>query len=809
MIKRTIFLLSLLVLLVGIPAAVAQQKVGKWTVYPTAGRDFDDIVDGNDITYFLNEGSLYSLNHSDNEFFSYNKANKLSEAGAIGRIFYNAAKGYLLIAYNSGNIDILYDDGRVVNMADIRDAQLNSQTTVLDVAFGDGRIYVATAFGLVIFDESGHHVVESCIINEPIGRVFVMGPYVVLLKGPKATYEVYFAPIEGRHSQLSHFTHMGYIYYDDLVALDDTQLGFRYKERGINSYRFNFEEPSVTLRYLDTGNVIPGIYQIEGAAMGLTDTEFVILTPDGGGSRTPRPEILRSGRLFVNTDLTSVWKVEDGVVSRYDVTTSPITQLISPFEIEGVSTRTPAMLYWDKDGDLLYITDYALSHLFSCGTEDYNSARVCISTIDSDGTIRNVGPVYNEEGHEISYTDAAGREQTVRIAGMTHLAVDPDDSDLYYIATTRGGLAAISQGEVKALFGQDDLPLNTVWTDFFIDTRIDADGNLWVAQYNSETSQLYAVLPAAKRRQLEIVKKSDWKVINTPVNYKAQRDCILTQCKHSNYYFGSYGYGVGLLVIDNNGTPSDFADDKYMLHGSVTDVDGKSVPVNTITTIVEDQNGQVWIGTISGMYIIQNPAAAIDRALQVKRPVVARNDGTNLGDYLLDAETIYCIAVDNSNRKWFATETSGVYLSSADGTEILAHFTTDNSALPSNTVYSIACDPHSNKVYFGTSEGLASYDSDSGPASEDFSDVYVYPNPVRPDYSGPITVTGLKDRSLVKIADSAGNVLFQTRSEGGIVSWDGCDSSGHRVRSGVYFVFASQTDGTTSDGCVAKFMVIN
>ncbi|MBD5175767.1 MAG: hypothetical protein HDT06_08105 [Bacteroidales bacterium] len=809
MIKRTIFLLSLLVLLAGVPAAVAQQKVGKWTVHPTAGRYFDDIVDGKEITYFLNEGALYSLNHEDNEFYSYNKANRLSEAGGISKIFYNADKHYLLIAYESGNIDLLYADGRVVNMADIRDAQLNSQRNISDVAFGDGRIYVATAFGLVIFDEQQHHVIESCIINEPIGRVFAMGTNVVILKGAKAPYDVYFAPADGRHSQLSHFTFMGNIYYDNLVYMDETQLAFRYGERGINTYRLNFEDPSVTLRYLNTGNVDPGIRRVDGGALGLTDTEFVILSPWGDVKRTPRPEALRNGNLFVNTTLESVWKAEDGLVSRYDATASPLSQTISPFEIEGVATRTPAMLYWDKGGDVLYATNYTLSHLFSSGTEEYNSTPARVSAIEADGTIRNVGPAYTDEGTELTWTDPSGSEQIVKIAGLSHMAVDPDDPDLFYIATTRGGLAAVSQGQLVALFGQEDLPLNSVWTDFFIDTRVDADGNLWVAQYNSDTNLLYAILPAAKRRNLATVKKSDWRVVNTPDNYHAQRDCILTFCRRSNYYFGSYAYGVGLLVIDNNGTPSNFSDDKYMLHGSVTDVDGKSVPVSTITCITEDANGQVWVGTTSGMYIIQDPSAAIDRALQVKRPVVARNDGTNLGDYLLDAETIYCIGVDNSNRKWFATETSGVYLTSADGSEILEHFTTENSALPSNTVYAVACDPKSNKVYFGTAEGLVSYDSDSGPAAEDFSNVYVYPNPVRPDYSGPITVTGLKDRSLVKIADSAGNVLFQARSEGGIVSWDGCDSSGRRVRSGVYFVFASHTDGNTSDGCVAKFMVIN
>ncbi len=87
--------------------------------------------------------------------------------------------------------------------------------------------------------------------------------------------------------------------------------------------------------------------------------------------------------------------------------------------------------------------------------------------------------------------------------------------------------------------------------------------------------------------------------------------------------------------------------------------------------------------------------------------------------------------------------------------------------------------------------------------------MYTYPNPVRPDYTGWITVTGLMDNSLVKIADAAGNVFFQGRSEGGMVSWDGCDSAGRRVKSGVYYVFASRSSDGSSKGAVAKILVIN
>lgn len=138
----------------------------------------------------------------------------------------------------------------------------------------------------------------------------------------------------------------------------------------------------------------------------------------------------------------------------------------------------------------------------------------------------------------------------------------------------------------------------------------------------------------------------------------------------------------------------------------------------------------------------------------MRRPIVARNDGTGLGDYLLETNIVYDIAIDAANRKWYATN-SGAYLVSADGTEIIAHYDTDNSPLPSNTIASVECDPTGNRVYFGTDNGLACYDSDAGPAAEDYSEVYAYPNPVRPDYTGWITIAGLMDNSLVKIADSA------------------------------------------------------
>lgn len=192
----------------------------------------------------------------------------------------------------------------------------------------------------------------------------------------------------------------------------------------------------------------------------------------------------------------------------------------------------------------------------------------------------------------------------------------------------------------------------------------------------------------------------------------------------------------------------------------------------------------------------------------MNRIKVPRNDGTNLADYLLSSETVYSIAVDHSNRKWVATGNSGVYLVSENGDEILEHFTTENSFLPSNAVYAAAVDSKTNRVYFGTDKGLVSYTTSSSPAQDNYDNILVYPNPVRPDYEGPITIKGLMEGSLVKIADSMGHVVFHTRSEGGMATWDGCNESGQQVRSGVYYVLVSQNLTGSATGAVAKIVIV-
>jgi hypothetical protein len=188
------------------------------------------------------------------------------------------------------------------------------------------------------------------------------------------------------------------------------------------------------------------------------------------------------------------------------------------------------------------------------------------------------------------------------------------------------------------------------------------------------------------------------------------------------------------------------------------------------------------------------------------RVKIARNDGTDIADYLLDKVQINCIAVDGANRKWLGTEGQGLYLVSADGTSTVYHFNNENSPLPSNVIWSIAIDPETGEVFVGTEAGLVSFRGSAIEGKTNLSSVYVFPNPVKPNYTGVITVTGLMENTQVRIADMSGNTLVKGKSQGGQFGWSGLTSSGKKASSGVYLVFCSSDDGLESEMC--KFMII-
>lgn len=253
--------------------------------------------------------------------------------------------------------------------------------------------------------------------------------------------------------------------------------------------------------------------------------------------------------------------------------------------------------------------------------------------------------------------------------------------------------------------------------------------------------------------------------------------------------------GKGLLVLNHNGTLSNTSDDLFKL---LTDADGSGgLPSRDVFCMEEDLDGEVWVGTAQGLGIFYSPASIFSEGDFDAEQILIQQDGNT--QILLDTETINSIKIDGSNRKWIATENSGVYLFSDDGLREIYHFTQDNSPLLSNTVYNIAINHSNGEVFFATEKGVIGFFSTATNFDPEMKNVRVFPNPVRPEYTGNITIDGLAYNTSVKITDIEGNIVYETESEGGRAVWNGLDFNNQRPQSGVYLVFVSTPDGSADE----------
>ncbi|MEG0697379.1 MAG: T9SS type A sorting domain-containing protein, partial [Algoriella sp.] len=115
---------------------------------------------------------------------------------------------------------------------------------------------------------------------------------------------------------------------------------------------------------------------------------------------------------------------------------------------------------------------------------------------------------------------------------------------------------------------------------------------------------------------------------------------------------------------------------------------------------------------------------------------------------------------------------------------------------PSDIVYDVSIDETTGKVFFATEKGVVSYNGDVSSEASDFSQAIAYPNPYRPEYRGNITIKNLPNRASVKITDIVGNLVFESKADGGIVEWNTNNAKGKPVASGIYLVLMTNSDGT-------------
>lgn len=236
-----------------------------------------------------------------------------------------------------------------------------------------------------------------------------------------------------------------------------------------------------------------------------------------------------------------------------------------------------------------------------------------------------------------------------------------------------------------------------------------------------------------------------------------------------------------------------------------------ALTTNSTNCLAADLEGDVWVGTDDGVIIFECGGSAFEPECTGTRRVVTWDDGFN--GYLMESQSIQAIAVDGANRKWIGT-TSGVFLLAPDGEELIARFTAENSPLPDNNIIDIAVNNQTGEVFFGTNRGIVSYQGDAITGFRvNQKKIEVFPNPVRPEYFGDITIRGLARDAIVKITDVNGKLVYETKALGGQAIWNGNDYNGRRVQSGVYLIFSSSNPRHVNfgnpDGAVGKVVLLH
>ena len=393
----------------------------------------------------------------------------------------------------------------------------------------------------------------------------------------------------------------------------------------------------------------------------------------------------------------------------------------------------------------------------------------------------------------------------VSYVGAYCLDIDPSDEN-HIFTGSRNGLYEFRNGKFVKHYDNSNSPIepfDNVSKEYQLTTatKFDQQGNLWIMNSSAPTTALVKLSNGTftKLNHSELMK------LNTNKSLPNRSNANLCNMIID-------GQGRMWFVNNNWVTPAlyqyNMENDAIIAYETFVNQDGTALTINEgVRCVTEDLDYNIWVGTSAGPLLFER--SEIDNNgntfTQVKVP---RNDGTNYADYLLTGIDISSIAIDGGNRKWFGTNGNGVYLISADNMTQIQHFTTENSKLLSNVVLSIAINPTSGEVFFGTENGLCSYISDATETNTEMTsdNVWAYPNPVEPGYTGPITITGLTLNADVKILSSNGAIVNEGRSNGGTYVWDGCDKKGRRVVSGVYMVATATSKG--EKGTVCKIAIV-
>ncbi|MBR4829587.1 MAG: hypothetical protein IKZ92_07290 [Muribaculaceae bacterium] len=787
MLKRHILLFVLIVMSVAVSDATTWIRHNYYV-----SSSIQNIFDTGDKVYYLNSNMLYRFDKATSTTAALFQQNILSD-NYIDQIYYDYERNLLFVAYADANIDVIDGEGAVTNISSVKDAivrvynvkfdensNLSSYTEkrINDITFSNGMAYVAIGYGYVAIDESTMRVVKEKVLSETINvnSVTMLGDLLLILSN---TYCYYGSPdADDPIKQFAKFKSPSSSFTGGRLFPIDDHSTFVVGASAL--YRCDFSTSPVGITTL--ASVKLGFVQksLNGYIANFSDQQFYYTIDEAGLVAT---QVANEGG-FASCNPSG-----DGTVWISDANGLHIDNSTEYYKLTAMTTNQPYWLKYNTAMDLLYVGVSARN-----GNTLLSGALPANVINTFDGTTWSDATAYKALG--------AGYE----------FVFNPLDSTTYMRASWDRGIHKVTNNVMKLNYTY----ANSLIGKYKAHPAFDIYGNMWVVSSYQHAD--YPTVPTAVLPKEYVAKNSVSKArwfepsgltaLNT--NHMQRSRFLVSKLNNIKIYsdcdYLSTGMAGRIMCWDNFNEDPTLDTYQFTSIGSFMDQANKMVTWSNISHMEEDVEGLIWVGYESGVFFF-DPNIVFSEVPMATRPIVT-NQTEEKGSYLCEGNIVYDIGVDRNNNKWLATN-EGVYHVSPDGSQIIAHYTTSNSDIPSDIVYSVECDTKHNRVYIYTENGFAEYFAEADAPALDFNSVYAYPNPVEPDFTGMVKIANLMADTYVTITDHNGQVVAQLGPVMGGALWDGSGADGSRVDTGLYNIYVSQGGQPVTTGAPqATIMII-
>lgn len=760
--------------------------------------DIKDIAQSSTKVYAATDNAIFVYDTNTNQIEKITTIEGLS-GQTISNIYFSETYGRLLIGYVNGLIEIVSDGNEILTVVDILDKQtIPPNLKRINHFYEDaGVVYISTNYGISVYDLERLEFGDTYYIGPggthiAVNQTTVIDDYIYAACGNNSAIKKALKT----NPNLIHFNQwqtidsgnfLGIVNVNDILyAIKSNNVIYRITNDVLNSL-FTYPAVPVDMRSENNYLIVTILNRVY-----IYDSNFNLIV-----SPTTTPEF--------NTQFSSaIVNSQDEIL----IGTTNIINLGRPGRGILKTNVNDVSIFQEihPDGPLL-------NNVFSIQTPPNEIWAVFGGysvTFNFNGGIQRTGISHYKNDQWINKPYDSIASVITNPYYLSHLAVNPFNTNQVYISSYYSGVIEINNDEVIQIYNQSNssiMPFSGALhlaTASFFDRR----GVYWMT--NSRAAKALNKLENSTWTSYDFLPIIDPPTSN--LGYSA-----ITSDASGNIFIGSYA--KGLIGQNQSNQQLKFIDDE-----------SNNMPSPYVKALAFDNNNQLWIGTTRGIRILYNSANFFTETTPRVNEIVILEDG--IPQELLANQVIMDIEVDGSNNKWVATGTSGVFYFSPDGQNTIYHFTTDNSPLPSNTINDISIDPQTGKVYFATIRGLVSFNSGGSKTEDVLDNAFVYPNPVRPEYNilgasdlnditKGVKIKGLTERVNVKITDIEGNLVAEAQSgvnlrastsrynfaiDGGTAIWNGKNLRGNVVASGVYLIMISDLD--TFETKVLKLLII-